>query len=146
LGVKVVPQQAKDLLQHRVAQGVINLIPRLPANDDLAGAENRQVLRGVRLFELQFPNQLTGGELALTQRFDDRDPGGVGEALKDSSLELAKFLCHYTLVYSIIHMPEPDRARARELAAQSSSPTAWFEQLYHEHAQGQKVVPWADLG
>jgi SAM-dependent methyltransferase len=43
-------------------------------------------------------------------------------------------------------MPEPDRTRARELAKQSSTPTGWFEQLYHEQAQGQKVVPWADLG
>jgi SAM-dependent methyltransferase len=44
---------------------------------------------------------------------------------------------------------EPNRTRARELAAESrisGDPTGWFEQLYKEHAQGQKVVPWADLG
>jgi SAM-dependent methyltransferase len=146
LRVKVVPQQAEDLFENGVAQRVINLIPGLPADDDLPGAENSQMLRSVRLFEFQLLDQLSGGELAFPQRFDYGDPRGVGEALKNSGLEVAKFLCHYKLVYSIIHMPEPDRKRARELAAQSRTPTEWFEQLYHEHTQGQKVVPWADLG
>jgi len=44
---------------------------------------------------------------------------------------------------------EPDRTRARALAAESrlaGDPIGWFEQLYQEHEQGQKVVPWADLG
>jgi SAM-dependent methyltransferase len=44
---------------------------------------------------------------------------------------------------------EPNRTRARELAAQSrisGDPTGWFEQLYREQEQGLKVVPWADLG
>jgi SAM-dependent methyltransferase len=46
-------------------------------------------------------------------------------------------------------MPEPDRTRARELAAQSrlsGDPTGWFETLYQEQEQGQKVVPWVDCG
>ncbi len=46
-------------------------------------------------------------------------------------------------------MPEPNRTRARELAArfnQAGDPTGWFEALYKEHEQGQKVVPWADCG
>jgi 2-polyprenyl-3-methyl-5-hydroxy-6-metoxy-1,4-benzoquinol methylase len=46
-------------------------------------------------------------------------------------------------------MAEPNRVRARELAAQSRNsgdPTGWLEQLYREHEQGLKVVPWADLG
>jgi 2-polyprenyl-3-methyl-5-hydroxy-6-metoxy-1,4-benzoquinol methylase len=44
---------------------------------------------------------------------------------------------------------EPNRVRARELAAESrisGDPTGWFEQLYQEHEHGPKVVPWADLG
>lgn len=46
-------------------------------------------------------------------------------------------------------MPEPNRVRARELAAESRSsadPTAWFEKLYQEQEQGLQVVPWADKG
>jgi SAM-dependent methyltransferase len=46
-------------------------------------------------------------------------------------------------------MFEPDRTRARELAAESlrsGDPTGWFETLYREHARGRNVVPWADLG
>ena len=46
-------------------------------------------------------------------------------------------------------MAEPNRVRARELAARfirSGDPTGWLEQLYREHEQGSKVVPWADLG
>ncbi len=46
-------------------------------------------------------------------------------------------------------MPEPNRARARELAAQSrlsGDPTGWFEKLYREQEEGQRVVPWTDEG
>lgn len=40
-----------------------------------------------------------------------------------------------------------DRHRARELAAAATAaePTAWFETLYREAAEGTAVVPWADL-
>jgi SAM-dependent methyltransferase len=46
-------------------------------------------------------------------------------------------------------MPEPDRTRARELAARSrlsGDPTGWFETLYREQEDGKQVVPWADCG
>jgi SAM-dependent methyltransferase len=46
-------------------------------------------------------------------------------------------------------MPEPDRTRARELAAaarMAGDPTGWFETLYQEQEEGRKVVPWADAG
>jgi len=146
---EIFAQQAQNLFEDGVAQGVVDLIPLLPADDNLPGAQDGQVLRGVRLFEFQFRDQLAGGKLAFTEGLDDGDAGGVGEALKDSGLELAELLCHYTLVYSIIRMSEPNRVRARELAAEfhrAGDPTGWFEPLYKEHEQGQKVVPWADKG
>ena len=43
---------------------------------------------------------------------------------------------------------EPNRTRARQLAAESiarGDPTGWFEQLYREGEQGQSVVPWVEL-
>jgi ubiquinone/menaquinone biosynthesis C-methylase UbiE len=46
-------------------------------------------------------------------------------------------------------MTEPNRARARELAAASrmaGDPTGWFEKLYQEQEEGRNVVPWADAG
>jgi SAM-dependent methyltransferase len=46
-------------------------------------------------------------------------------------------------------MPEPDRTRARELAAESrltGDATGWFDKLYREQEEGRKVVPWADAG
>jgi SAM-dependent methyltransferase len=46
-------------------------------------------------------------------------------------------------------MPEPDRTRARALAAQSrlsGDPTGWFDQLYREQEDGKQVIPWADAG
>jgi SAM-dependent methyltransferase len=42
----------------------------------------------------------------------------------------------------------PNRARARELAAESvrsGDPLGWFERLYQEAQQGKSEVPWADL-
>jgi 2-polyprenyl-3-methyl-5-hydroxy-6-metoxy-1,4-benzoquinol methylase len=46
-------------------------------------------------------------------------------------------------------MAGPNRARARELAAQFRAAgdfTGWFEALYREQEQGRQVVPWADMG
>jgi SAM-dependent methyltransferase len=43
---------------------------------------------------------------------------------------------------------EPDRRRARELAAEyiaKGDPTGWFEPLYREREAGQSVVPWVEL-
>jgi SAM-dependent methyltransferase len=43
---------------------------------------------------------------------------------------------------------EPDRTRARQLAAEyvaKGDPAGWFEQLYSEAELGQSVVPWAEL-
>jgi hypothetical protein len=54
-----------------------------------------------------------------------------------------------SLLYSRTRIMQPNRARARELAAESrrsGDPTGWFEQLYQEQEQGVSVVPWADLG
>lgn len=44
--------------------------------------------------------------------------------------------------------PTPNRARARELAAEFNrrgDPVGWFEALYREAAAGAAEVPWADL-
>jgi SAM-dependent methyltransferase len=41
-----------------------------------------------------------------------------------------------------------DRTKARELARKAleeGQPLRWFEELYRAHAEGQAVVPWADL-
>jgi SAM-dependent methyltransferase len=43
---------------------------------------------------------------------------------------------------------EPDRTRARQLAAEyvaKGDPAGWFEQLYREAEEGRSVVPWAEL-
>jgi SAM-dependent methyltransferase len=45
-------------------------------------------------------------------------------------------------------MSEPNRTRARELAAQSrlsGDHASWLDQLYLEQEQGLDVVPWADM-
>lgn len=52
-------------------------------------------------------------------------------------------------MYAGMALMEPNRTRARQLAAESrlsGDPTGWFEQLYWEQEQGSKVVPWADEG
>lgn len=52
-------------------------------------------------------------------------------------------------VFSLVRMADPDRTRARELAAEflrAGDPTGWFEPLYQEYEQGRKVISWADFG
>ena len=113
------------------------------------------MLRGVGLFEVQLLDQLAGREFAFAQSLDDGDAGGMGEALKDSSFELAKFVVSlYISIFDYGYVcwngsDEPNRTRARELAAESrrlGRSDRMVRTAVSEQEQGSKVVPWADLG
>ena len=94
----------EDLLQHRIAQRVINLVPRLAADHYLPCAEHSQMLRRVGLLQLQFLDQLAGGKFPFAQRLDDGDAGGWARPWKSLALNSRSSLVTHTLVYSIIRM------------------------------------------
>ena len=104
LGVEILAEQAEHLFEHRVAQRIVNLVARFPADDDLTSTEDSEMLGSIGLFELQLVDQLPGGQLAFAERLDDGDAGGVPEALKNARFKQAEFVRHCTLVYSIIRM------------------------------------------
>ena len=54
----------------------------------------REVLGQVGLLDLEQVEQLARGQLAVAQRLDDGDAGGVGQRLEDLGLELPKRVLH----------------------------------------------------
>ena len=94
VGEEVLPQQVEHLNQHRIADGVEDLVAGFPVHQDVLGAQHREVLRQVRLLDVEQVEQLARGQLAVAERLDDGDAGGVGQRLEDLGLELPKRVLH----------------------------------------------------
>ena len=92
--VEVLLQQIEHLDEHRVAEGVEDLVADLAVHDDVLRSQHREVLRQVRLLDLEQFEQLARGHLTVAQGLDDGDAGGVGERLEDLGLELPKRILH----------------------------------------------------
>src|SRR5207237_184153 len=91
--LEVLTHQIEDLADGRVAQRVEYLIAVLASDNDLLGAQNGEVLRGVGLFEPELLVDAADGHLAfVAQQFDDGDARRVPEGLKDSGLEAAQVI------------------------------------------------------
>ena len=89
-GELVVEDPAGDVEQvadQRVADGVTDADAGLGSDDDLAGAEDRELLRHHRLLEPELFLQLLHGAVALDQDLEDADPDRVGEGLEEAGLE-----------------------------------------------------------
>jgi hypothetical protein len=84
---QVEPQNIEDFNQRRISKGVKDLVPNLAVCHDPLGPQNRKMLRGIGLLELQLFDQPAGRRLAIPKGFDNRDTGRVRQALKDFSLE-----------------------------------------------------------
>src|SRR5579871_4169777 len=58
------------------------------------------MLGHVGLLDPELFNQLPGGQLAIAQQFDNRDPRRICQSLKDLALELPECIGHLCSVYS----------------------------------------------
>ena len=93
--VEVLPQQVEHLDQHGVAQGVVDLVADLAVDDDLLGAQHREVLGQVGLLDAAALDQRARADSSPSlQGLDDRDAGGVRQRLEDLGLELAERVGH----------------------------------------------------
>src|SRR5262249_2379027 len=100
LRVKITAQDVEHLNQCMVADRIENLIAHLSVNNDLFGAKNSQVLGSISLLHPEFLDELACRHLAISQQFDDGNPGRIGESLENLTLELAQRISHLNIVYS----------------------------------------------
>ena len=97
MSVKVSAQNIENFDDQRIANGIEDLIADLAANEKILPAQNRKVLRGVGLFDTEPLDQGPSRQFAVSQLLDDRDSSGVGQCLKEVSLELTKCILHREL-------------------------------------------------
>src|SRR5882757_4199989 len=86
---EILPHGVQKLDDERIAHGIEHLIPGLAADQNSLCTQNRQMLRGVRLFHSETLDQGAGGEFAVTELLDYRDASGVGERLKEFGFKTA---------------------------------------------------------
>lgn len=77
IGVEIAPHDVQNLQQDRIPERVKNLVAVFSIHHDLPAAQNRQVLRKVRLFDAESFLYGAGGNLAFSQHFHNRNSGGV---------------------------------------------------------------------
>jgi hypothetical protein len=94
LGVEVGFEDAQDVDQDGVAEGIEDLVAFFAIDEDLFTAEDGEVLGGVSLFEAELLDELAGGAFAMAEGFDDGDAGRVSEALEDIGFEGAEVAAH----------------------------------------------------
>src|ERR1700728_410010 len=102
LRVEVTAKNIEHLDQSRIADGIEDLVARLPADNNHLRPQNRQVLGCVGLLYSQLFDQFPSRHLAITQSFDDRDPGGIGQRLEDLAFELPEGIAHINHYIRII--------------------------------------------
>ena len=84
---EIAAQDIEDLNQRRIADRIIDLVAHLPVDDDLFGPQDSQMLGRVGLLDPEFFNQIPGGQFAIAQQFDNRDPRRICESLKDLAFD-----------------------------------------------------------
>ena len=104
LRVEVTAQNLQDLNQRPIADGIIDLVPHFPADDDLFGPQHGQMLRRIGLLDAEFFDQLSGRQLSVSQKFNDRDPRRIGKPLKDLTFELPERVIHIYSIFESSHM------------------------------------------
>ena len=70
--LEVAPHEVQQLVDQRVAYGIENLVAGLPRDHDLAGSQNREMLRKVGLFEVEAIGKCAGRQFALAQQIENR--------------------------------------------------------------------------
>ena len=94
VGLEVLAHDVENLHQHRISNGIEDLVAVLAVHDNLVASQDRQVLREIRLFEAELLLDGPRGELPVAQQLKDGDAGGMGERVEDIGLVCAQRLLH----------------------------------------------------
>jgi hypothetical protein len=83
---KISSQEVEHLDEHGITQGVIDLVPVLPIHDNPLGAQDREMLRGIGLPDLEPFDQHARGDLAVAEA--NRSTASRSSLTPDAALRL----------------------------------------------------------
>src|SRR5665811_270112 len=86
ISLAIMAHDVEYLAEHRIRQGVENLVGVLPIDYDLAAAQDGEMLGEVGLFNPEPGLQGAGGKRAVAKDLDDGNAGGMRQGLKDTCL------------------------------------------------------------
>jgi hypothetical protein len=92
--LKIAAHQCEYLEQDRVANGIEDLVPGLPVQDELSRSKNRQMLRNVGLLHAEFLDKVACRKLSVPEQLDDCDSSRVCQSLEYIGFETAKRIGH----------------------------------------------------
>ena len=90
------------------------MVPIFSIQHQLPAAQNREVLREVRLFDPEPLLKSSAGKFPVPQHLDDGDAGGVREGLKDTRLVGPQSVMHDISIFDLSNIRKlRDRRIAR---------------------------------
>src|SRR5450759_2196013 len=84
IGLAIMARDVEHLAQHRIRQGIENLIASLPVYHDLPAAQDGEVLGEVGLLNAELGLQGAGGKRSVAEDLDDGNARGMRKSLKDA--------------------------------------------------------------
>ena len=114
--MEVGAHEIQDLDDDGVADGIEDLVAGLAGGDELLGAQDGEVLGDVGLLEAELLDQGSGGELSVSQEFEDGDAGGMGEGLEDVGFESAEGILHIKNISIYEYFSSKDKSKSRSSA------------------------------
>ncbi len=91
---EVAAHEGEDLQDDGVADRVEDLISGFAIDDDLLGAQDREVLGDVGLLHAEVFDESSGRDFAVFEQFEDGYTRGVAKGLKDAGFESADGIRH----------------------------------------------------
>jgi len=84
----------EKLEKGRIGNGIVDVTPRFPPDNDVARPQNRKLLGDSRLFNLKDLAQLIHAFLAIAKAVKDSNTDRVSESLEKLGFEVGKLLRH----------------------------------------------------
>src|SRR5262245_26037986 len=99
MAIKDVASHVQELEDQRISNRVINIRTGFTGDNDVLVPQYRQLLRRVRLLNLELLTEFRNRSLALSQRVENRNSQRMCQSLEEFSLELP-YLIRHGFVYS----------------------------------------------
>ena len=102
--LKILPHQVQHFDKNLVAERIENLVTLLSAVNDLPAAQDRQMLRNVRLLYAEPFLDGAGWQFTLAQDLQYGDTSRMRESLKDTGLVFLQHVLHKAIIFDCSNM------------------------------------------
>ncbi len=100
----ITPHDIEDVLEHRAAQRIENLVALLAADQLRLARRTAKCCDKLACFQAQPLSQFPGRKLAIAKLLQDGNPGRMGQSLEDLGLEAADGFLHSFSIFGILRI------------------------------------------